>query len=74
MKYVTKTGVEIEAEQFLMHSPPKGCLKYCNHYIVKSPIGLQMIKNFDYILYFPNNVYLTVPKDIFEMLMEKVNG
>jgi len=72
--FVSKSGQKIEATQFLMHSPCQGATKYCNNYIVKSPIGLQQVRNYDYVLRTPNGGYFVMPKDLFELLMEPFNG
>lgn len=72
--YVTKSGVKIEASQFLMHSPCQGVTKYCNNYIVKSPIGLQMVRNYDYVIRTPSGGFFGMPKEVFEFLMEQSNG
>ena len=73
-KFKTKTGVVIEAEKFFLHSPCQGVAKFCNNYIVRSDVGLQSVKNFDYVMKTTNGKYLAIPKSVFEMLMEIDNG
>lgn len=73
-KFITKTGVKIEANQFLVYSQCEGVTKYCNNYIVKSKVGLQTIKQYDYVMKTPSGGYFAIPKEVFELLMELDNG
>jgi hypothetical protein len=73
-KFKTKNGVKFEANQFLVYSSCEGVTKYCNNYIVKSKVGLQTIKQYDYVIKTPGGGYLAIPRDVFEFFMEPDNG
>lgn len=72
--FVTKQNVAIEGSKFQLYKLIPGVAKFCTNYVVRSPIGIQYMRNNDYVIKLPSGNYFGVPRELFELLMEEKNG
>jgi len=72
--FITKSNVSIEANKFMLHRLVPGIAKFCTNYVVRSPIGIQYMRNGDYVIQMSSGSFFGMPKEVFDLLMEEKNG